>query len=434
MTAFAILFGIFLLAVVVHGLFAGYETGFVSANPIRIRYLAEEEKAPRAIGLLRFMERPDKMLTFLLLGDNVSTVIGTIAITQALKILLGEEQAHWVMIGAIVIATPMFLVFSEIVPKSVFRTHPNRLVLLLFPAMRSLYTLTAPIVFVVSGLTRWFLRIVGGSEKQISPFMSSLEDVRSLVDESAEQGTIERAEQEMIHNVIGLQETQAKEIMVPRIDVQALPETATRTDVMDLLVESGRTRILIYTETVDTVVGTVNAYDILMDDTPDDPSITRFIRETPHVPDTMKVDELLKLLKRKKQHMAVVTDEYGGTDGIITMEDILEEIFGEIQDEHDHEGMQIQRVGANAYIVDARMPLEDMAESINRSIEDEAVETVGGWVMHVAGKVPSSGEVIELADYRIVVLEGDANFVSKIRLELLERDVEASDEHSKERT
>ena len=425
----AVLFGIFLLSVLSHGLFAGFETGFVSCNPIRIRYLAENEGSKAAQRLLYFMDRPHQMLTLLLLGDNVSTVIGTIAITRGLEQVLGMEAVALVAVLAILIATPMFLVFSEIVPKSVFRTHPNRLTMLLITPMRLLFFALYPVVIPVSLLTSWVLRIVGDSEKHLSPLMSSRDDVRTLVDETADHGAIEPEEQQMIHSVIGLQEKHAKEIMQPRINVKALPNTASRDELLALSADTGRTRIPIFEENIDSIIGIVNTYDILADPDPDKPAWDRFIKPVQRVPDSMKLDDLLEHLKAEKQHIAVVIDEYGGTDGIVTIEDILEEIFGEIEDEHDVEEKPIRKIGNGTFIIDARMPLVDAVAEMAIELVDDSVETIGGWVMRHAGRIPEPGEVITHNGYKMTILEGDRNVVSRIRLDI-EPKQEASSAHS----
>jgi len=400
---------IFVLCTILQGVFAGYETGFVSSNPIHIRYLAEEAHLGQAARLLRYMYKPEQMLTTLLIGTNVAVIAGTMAITTAVG---GSETI------AVLIATPVFLVFSEIIPKSVFRAHPNRLTLYFLPLIQLFYILMTPVALPISWVTGFLLKAAGAEKHHISPFMSSLEDVRVLVDESAAHGSIEREEQRMIHSVIDLSTTTAKEIMVPRIGIQALPETSTRRELLATFEQTGRTRIPIYKGTIDEIVGVVNAYDVLIDTEPENEEIGRFIREIMHVPDTINLDDLFKTLKNAKQHLAIVTDEYGGTDGLITMEDILEEIFGEIQDEHDHEENPIHQISQSAYVIDARTPLEEASHVLGLSISDEEVETVGGWLMRIAGRIPLQGEVIEHGQFRVTVLASGTNFVSKIRLEV----------------
>lgn len=409
---------VFILALLLQALFAGYETGFVSANPIRIRYQAEEEHSRRATLLLHHLQQRDLMLTALLIGTNVAVVIGTITVTSFLSQFDLDPVVTDLL--ATVIVAPILLVFAEIIPKSVFRTHPNRLTLILLPVIQFFFVALSPIVKPVSWLTRWLLHVKGGEDRPDSPFViASLEHFRALVDESLDHGVIEPEEQEMIHSVIDLRSTQAKEIMVPRIHIHALPDTTTRDELIALFEKTGLTRIPIYHDTVDTIVGAVNAYDVILDDEPQHQDIERFVRDVIHVPDTLKVDDLFRALKAAKQHLAIVTDEYGGTDGLVTIEDILEEIFGEIHDEYDPEERPIQKVGPNAYAADALMTLDEVSEAIGVDILDDEVETLGGWLAHVAGHIPAPGQVIAHGRFQMTVLDGSARHVAKIRIEVL---------------
>ena len=411
---------VFLAGVLLNAFFAGYETGFIACNPIRVRHMAEKEKHPTALRLLAYLERPEHMLALVLVGTNMALVMGTIAITD----LTGP-------VAATLIATPLVLTFGEVLPKSIFRLHPTRLALMFLPAMRFFDAILLPITFPVMWIARPLQTLLGDETRNqnIRILMSSVEDVRNLVDESADHGTIEPEKQQMIHSVIDLQHKQANEIMVPRIDIRALAYNGSRDDLLDILSESGLTRIPIYHETIDEIIGVINAFDVLADPTPSDMRIARFTKPILHVPDSIKLDELLKIMRVEGHHMVIVTDEFGGTDGLITIEDILEEVIGEIHDEFDKDETAIRRVGPRAFVIDARMELEDASRVMNANIDDEDVETVGGWLMHCVGRIPAKGEVIEFDRFRATVLEGAANQVSSIRLEIL-RDEEpaATDE------
>jgi putative hemolysin len=414
---------IFIGGVLLNAFFAGYETGFIACNPIRVRHLAEKEKNPTALRLLAYLERPGHMLTLVLVGTNMALVMGTIAITDLTGPLV-----------ATLIATPLVLTFGEVLPKSVFRLHPTRLAMTFLPVIRFFDVILMPITLPVVWLARPLQTLLGDETRNqnIRILMSSVEDVRNLVDESADHGTIAPEKQQMIHSVIDLQNKQANEIMVPRIDIKSLPHTASRDDLLDLLSESGITRIPIFRETIDEVIGVINAFDVLADATPGDMNIDRFTKPILHVPDSIKLDELLKIMRVEGHHMVIVTDEYGGTDGLITIEDILEEVIGEIRDEFDKDETAIRRVGPRAFVIDARMELEAASRVMKAHIDDEEVETVGGWLMHQVGRIPAKGEVIEFDRFRATVLEGAANQVSSIRLEIL-RDVEpaASEENGR---
>lgn len=405
-----ILIMILLVSIVLSFLFSGYETGFVQTSPIRIQYLAEEEKDPRAAKLLQFRQNPTPLLTTLLIGNNLVLIVGSMALTDLARSNL----------AATLIALPLFLIFGETVPKSIFRAHPNRLALALQPIVHWAYIALSPLVVPANVITRALVHLVGGPENPLRPTLSSVEEMRVLVDESVQQGSLHPEEQQMIHSVIDLQKKQAKEIMVPRIDIEALPTTATRDELLALFEETGRTRILIYRDSIDEIVGITNAYDVLLDQTPERPDIARFVHDVLHVPDTMRLDDLLETLKREKQHLAVVIDEYGGTDGIVTIEDILEEIFGDIQDEHDTEASQIQQVGPRSYVIDARTYLEDASNALGVPLVCEEVETVGGWVMHIAGRIPVIGEVFHVHGIRVTILDASVNAIARIRLEIVD--------------
>jgi putative hemolysin len=409
MTTALIMIGLFVLGIVLNGLFAGYETGFISADRIRIRYLAEEEKEPKAIRLLGEMEKPEKMLTVVLIGTNVSLIFGVFALTN---VVTNDFLAT-------LIATPLFLIFAEIVPKSVFRRHPSSLSLALLPTIRFCGLVLSPIILPMLFALRAMRWLTGRKTESLAPVLSTEEDLRHLIDESAARGSIEPDEQEMIHSVMDLAEVHAKEIMVPRIDVQAVASETTREELVKMFQESGRTRIPVYEGSLDNVLGVVNVFDVLLDADADNPEITRFAKPVLHVPDTKPLDELLKELKQQTQHVAIVTDEYGGTDGLITLEDVLEEIFGEIRDEHDREEALVHQVGPNSYVVDARVSLEDLSTAIGVTIEDEEVETLGGWVMRQAGRIPLQGEKLKHGGFRVTVLEGRMNQLIKCRLDVL---------------
>lgn len=399
---------LFILCFIISAFFEGYETGFVSSNSLRIRHMAEKEHDENARRLLPYYENPNRIITFLLVGSNLVLVIGTTALTNA----IGATYAS-------IVATPLFLVFGQIMPKSFSRHFPTRFVLALYPLYRFFEVLLSPLAIPVAWVSQRFLNLLNRSGHEVRVLLTSLEDMRFLVDESHDQGTLDPEEHEMIHSVIDLQTQCANEIMVPRIRVLALPETATRHELTRMFIESGQTRLPVYSDSIDQVVGIVNVFDLIKDPYPDQQDIKRFIKPVLHVPDTMKLDDVLKAMRDARQSIAIVTDEHGGTDGLITVEDILEEIFGEIHDEYDVLTTQIRKIGPRAFVVDARTPLYDLSKAVPLFTEDLGVETVGGWVNHVAGHIPLVGEVINTDDFRITVLESAPTHVISIRLEQL---------------
>jgi CBS domain containing-hemolysin-like protein len=187
---------------------------------------------------------------------------------------------------------------------------------------------------------------------------------------------------------------------------------------VELLRETGFTRIPIYNETIDRIIGVVSAFAVLTDTDKANPDIRRFMVDVIHVPDTMRLDDLLEELRRARTRIAIVTDEYGGTDGLVTVEDILEEIFGEFHDEHDQAEEGVRKIGPNKWLLDARTALSDANELMPAAIQDDEVDTIGGWVMHLAGRIPEAGELVESGPYKIEIIEATPQSVGKIRLEI----------------
>jgi putative hemolysin len=398
---------IFLGCIALSAFFAGYQTGFAGVNRVRIRHMADEEKNPRAMRLNAYLKRPARMMALVLVGTNLALVAGTMA-------LVIEVGPLWSM----AISTPLFLMFGEVAPKSIFRIHPTRLALQLLPVMRFFDVLLSPVVLPFTWFSGRLDRLADGLREGEAVIMSTAEDMRVLVDEGADHGAIMEEEKEMIHSVMDLQSRQVREIMVPRINIGALPETAGRAELIAKLIESGYTRIPIYRDSIDNVIGVVNAFDVLRAKHHDHDSIAEFIRDVLHVPDTMKLDDLLEKMRETGQPIAVVTDEYGGTDGLITQEDVLEEIFGEFHDEYDKAETRIREISPGAFVIDAQLELWVAAESFGTAIDDTEVETVGGWVTHIVGRIPRVGEVFNHPPFRITILEGKANRITRVRVDV----------------
>lgn len=399
---------LFIAGLAGNAFFAAYETAFIASNAIRVRFLAQQDGDASAKRLLQYLETPDRMITLLLIGTNLALVTGTMALTQSVG-------AFW----AIVIATPVFLLFGDLIPRSIVRLHPTAAALRALPLIKFFDWLLRPVTAPVAWLSARMIAAAGAHEKNMRHMVTTPSDMRVLVDESADRGTIEEEEKEMIHSVMDLQHRLAKEVMVPRIDICALPASATRAELITVLRESGHTRIPLYSGSVDQIIGVVSAFSVLTDPDPDPAgSIKRYMKEIMHVPDTMRVGDVLKRMRDTRQRMAIVTDEYGGTDGLITVEDVLEEIFGEIHDEHDKEDVRIRKVAENAWVLDARLPLADAAEGIGSEIEDEDVETIGGWLMHVTGRIPQKGELVKHGRFHLMVLDGGPSYIDSVYIEV----------------
>ena len=405
----AAVFGIAFLFILLQGFFAGYETGVVSANPIRVSHLAEAGSR-NAKAYSRLMRRRDRLLILTLVGTNVAVVCATILVA----IRIGK-------VWTTLILTPVSLIFGEIVAKSVFRHHATRLVLALVYPMRAFYIALFPVVACASAFSNRLLALLTGKSWRDAPPLTR-EELRYVFLEGEESAAIEPAERAMIHRVIDLSTTMVKEIMVPRTRMVALELHATQSELVSLFRQSGYSRMPVYRERIDDVIGIVNVFDIIREGVGGaEDSIERFIRPAYYVPDTKRVGELLQELRARKTHMAIVIDEYGGTDGIVTLEDMVEEIFGEIQDEYDEEPPAVQQVGENSMLVDARLDLEEANRALGIELPLEDAETVGGFILNRIGKIPAVGETVEYRHIRFEIVEANDQRISKVRVDIPRR-------------
>jgi len=401
-----ILLAIFMGGVLSSAFFAGYETGFISLNPIRIKNLAEKLQSRRARILLNYLSNPDQLLIVLLLGTNFSIVIASIALTE----LVGSP------ILSLMIATAIILYFGEILPKTIFRVHSNVLCHFFVPLIVVFDFLFKPLSIPIT----WFYSKTLGSNHwfiSLKSLMRSPEDMKRLVEQGTEHGGIHEEERDLIHSVFDLQQKVAKEIMVPRIDICAVSKDATRDEVIQVFRENRYTRIPVYEENIDHIIGIIKAFDLIKDRERENQDIQRFIRPVLFITDATPLDEILKQMRQQHQAMAIVVDEYGGTAGLITNEDILEEIFGEIRDEHDQEALPVRKMGPNDYIVRARTSLEEFREMTGIDLFDEEVETIGGWLIKKVQRIPQKGEVLIAGPFRITILDGKPTHITLMRME-----------------
>jgi CBS domain containing-hemolysin-like protein len=310
------------------------------------------------------------------------------------------------------------IIFAELIPKSIALASPERFALVLARPVDVLARVLGPIVWLMSGITRWVTRSIGVDMNQEAAI--SADELRLIVERGGEQGVLEAEEEQMINAVIELGERRVHEVMVPRVAIASLAADATLEEAIDLVVEVGHSRIPVYHETIDEIVGILYAKDLLPYLKPDAgprPALRKLLRPPVLVPESMTVDDLLHEFQRRKVHIAVVLDEYGGTAGLVTIEDLLEEIVGEIQDEYDVEEPMVVRLSDHEARVDGRADVDEILElfDLDLQLEDEdEYDTVGGLVYHRIGGVPSPGDSVEVDGLRLTVESTDGRRVGKV--------------------
>ena len=386
--------------------FSATETAFSSANSTRLKTLAEKgsKKAKLACELL---EHYDKLLSTILIGNNIVNIlmasIGTVLFVRH----YGDAGAT---ISTIVV-TVVVLVFGEISPKSVAKDCAERFAMFSAPILQVFLFVLTPLNFLFSLWKKLLAKVfrLNGESKM------SQEELLMLVDEVQQDGSIDKNEGELLKNAIDFSEQQAQDILIHRVDLAALPITASKEEVAALFTETKYSRLLIYQDSIDHILGTVHQKDFYVGCGITEKPLEEIIVPPLFVLENEPISRLLKTLQKAKTHVAVVVDEYGGTCGIVTMEDILEELVGEIWDEHDEIEVFIRKTGANTFLVDAGMDFDEFAAYFQLKTDSE-MTSVSGWVMEQFGRVPESGERITAGPLDVLVTKVDNHRIEEIQI------------------
>ena len=386
--------------------FSATETAFSSANSTRLKTLAEKgsKKAKLACELL---EHYDKLLSTILIGNNIVNIlmasIGTVLFVRH----YGDAGAT---ISTIVV-TVVVLVFGEISPKSVAKDCAERFAMFSAPILQVFLFVLTPLNFLFSLWKKLLAKVfrLNGESKL------SQEELLMLVDEVQQDGSIDKNEGELLKNAIDFSEQQAQDILIHRVDLAALPITASKEEVAALFTGTKYSRLLIYQDSIDHILGTVHQKDFYVGCGITEKPLEEIIVPPLFVLENEPISRLLKTLQKAKTHVAVVVDEYGGTCGIVTMEDILEELVGEIWDEHDEIEVFIRKTGANTFLVDAGMDFDEFAAYFQLKTDSE-MTSVSGWVMEQFGRVPESGERISAGPLDVLVTKVDNHRIEEIQI------------------
>ncbi|MGH7420970.1 MAG: hemolysin family protein [Candidatus Rokuibacteriota bacterium] len=385
----------------ISALLSGAEAAYFSLGRKRLKELAAQQG--KAAGpLAPLLTQPHELLVTLLVGITVVN-IGASALAAAIA-----EQIFGSRGLAIAIAGMVFLltVFGEVLPMTLAVEHPLRFAAWVNRPVAWLSVLLKPIRVALGALTALTLRLVG-SERQAGQPEISEEELRTLVDVGAREGVVDRTEREMIHKVFELEDTLVREVMVPRPDMFCLDVAAPPDQILPRLREQLHSRVPVFEENVDQIVGVLYTKDLLpyLGGLPSTFDLRRRLHPPYFVPESKRADALLREFQAKKLHLAIVVDEYGGTAGLVTLEDLLEELIGEIHDEYDEDERLIQRVAPHSFRVSGRLPIDELNEVAGLQIPDDSFDTVGGWVLDLFGRVPHKGEKKETEDGMRVSVE-----------------------------
>ena len=389
--------------------FSAAEMAFIAANRLRLRHLAEEGSRTAARYLEAF-RHPERILSTAMVGVTISHIVASSIAT----VVLIPAYGGWAWLVATAVITPVMLVFGEIIPKAVAREWATSLILRLYRPLTLASKLLLPFVFIANAIVAAMLRLVGGPVPDTRHFVSR-EELKALLAMEPGEAEVTTQEAEMIDKIFDLGDTTVREIMVPLVEMAMLPDTSTPDDAIALIQRRGFSRIPIYSQRETNIVGVVGAKDILARGG-EAMTLAQLMRPPVYVPETKRIDDLLREMQRSRNHMAVVVDEYGGSTGVVTLEDILEEIVGEIQDEHDRAPASVERLPDGSYLVAARTNLEELNEALDWTLPKRDYETVAGLVLATLHRIPRRGEVFQVDGYTITVLEADERHVTAVKI------------------
>ena len=420
---------ILLLCVLLSAYFSATETAFNSFNKIRVKNLAEKGNK-RAARALELTENYDTLISTILIGNNIVNILAASLATLFFKsVLEGTSAAGFDTVISTAVMTLLVLTFGEICPKTIAKQSPDKFVLFATPLISALVVIFKPLSAIFKHLQNLLSKIFKADEDQ----GMTEEELISIIEEAAEDGNIDEEESTLIKSAIEFNELEVGDIFTPRIDITAVRSDITKEELTKVFTESGYSRIPIYDDDLDNIHGIVYYKDFFSDAQSTAIPISEIVKPVMYVTKTQKINDVLKDLQEKQMHLAVVTDEYGSTAGIVTLEDILEEIVGEIWDEHDEIIEEIKEVGEGEYIVSGMANLEKLFEELDIELDEEQdATTVNGWAMKILDRVPEEGDSFEELGLTVRVLKMDGRRIEDLHI-LDNRSTESEEDEAEEK-
>lgn len=389
------------------------ETSFTSISRIKLKNLVEEGNQ-QAIQIERTLSNPNKLLLTILIVNSVAMIVAS-SVATVLAIRFSHTFGELI---AIILISLVVLIFCEITPKTAAVQNPLRWARAFVRPMRAVSWLLQPVVLTLSAITNTLVRLMGGQVRHAGPFVTE-EELRLLVTVGEEQGVLEEEETEMIHSIFEFADTTVREVMIPRIDMVTLESDATVDEAVDLALQGGHSRIPVYEENIDNIIGVLYIKDMLkqLREGHNNYPVRDLVREAYFVPETKKLDDLLREIQQRRVHMAIIVDEYGSVAGLVTIEDLVEEIVGDIQDEYDREEKLYEQVNENEYIFNAKISIDEFNEIMGMSLGDIDYETLGGFLYAQLDKIPNVGDTITFENVTFTVLSTRGRRITQVRVE-----------------
>ncbi|HVB72983.1 MAG TPA: hemolysin family protein [Ktedonobacteraceae bacterium] len=404
---------ILIVALILCGIASASETALTSVSRIKLKNLVEEGDE-KAAEIEQLLSKPNFFLSAILIVNSVAVIVAS---SMATVLALRFSTSYGELISTILISL-VVLIFCEITPKTAAVQNPLRWARTMLPLVKGTAWVLHPIVVALSTITNFLVRMLGGQVKHGGPFVTE-EELRLLVTVGEEEGVLEEDETDMIHSIFEFADTTVREVMVPRIDMVTLESDDTVNEAVDMAMDVGFSRIPVYEESIDNIIGVLYTKDMLkqLRDGHESLPIRNLVRPAYFVPETKKLDDLLREMRQKRIHMVIVIDEYGSVAGLVTIEDLVEEIVGDIRDEYDREENLYEKINQYEYIVDAKMSIDEFNELMETELENEDYDTLGGFVYAQLDKIPVMGDTITYANLTFTVMDTRERRVTKVRVE-----------------
>ncbi|WDV44522.1 hemolysin family protein [Clostridiaceae bacterium M8S5] len=403
--------------------FSSAETALTAIKPTNIRNIKEKD-ARKGELIKKLKQQINSVLSVILIGNNVVNVAATAIVTELTLKFFKKDGS---IVISTVIMTVLIVVFGEITPKTFATQNPEKIITKLGKMLDILVKVFKPLLHILTGFTNAIIKLLGGETSKNVAFITE-EEIKSIVNVGEEEGILEHHERMMIEGVFEIDDTDVTNVMVPRVDIIAVSIKSNLKKALSIIIENGHSRIPIFENSIDNIVGLLYAKDILpfaFDNELDinEASVKELMRGAYYVPQTKKIGELLKEMQTQQVHMAIILDEYGATEGLVTIEDIIEEIVGDILDEYDAEENIIEKIGDNRYNVKADIELEDFNEAFNVDLPYEDFDSLGGYIFNSLGRVAVIGDKIKYKDLVMSVLKVNKRRILNVEVEVIKAKV-----------
>lgn len=408
---------IIIICIIFIAILSSSEVAFISLNRIKLRYLVEKGNKKAAIAQ-KIRDEHDRLFSAVILSGNLFTVLATSVGTAVSISLLGDDIG---IVVATIVMTILTVIFGELAPKTFAVTHSEGISLAMARPIELYIKAISPLVWIFNKLSNGLIMLLGGEIKP-APHLMTEEEMKSMIKLGEEEGAIEKEEKEMLHNIFAFGDKRVTEAMVPRTEIVAVDEEAVIKDVLILVSEKGYSRYPVIRETVDNITGVLYVKDILrkmaVENISPETVIRDFVRDTYYIPESKMVTALLDDMQKNKFQIAVIVDEHGGTAGLITLEDIMEEIVGGLQDEFEaiEAEKEVEVLDERTFVVSGTTGMDEINELVGVELESEEFHTIGGFLFGLFGHLPKTGEQMRYHGLRFLILEMDGKKIEKIKI------------------